>query len=158
MEMKWEHISSFIPFLKHWTPSDNYHIFKRGSHVRVDMSLIGYKNSEWQRGAWTILFKGREAHNAGSLLLLDNEKGTIVDLFGDLPITNVEKKVDRLIHKEEESANKEMVMQDLQFNVSKTWRGEQVVENIKNIQTYKYQAKGNLVQQAGRPISISNNN
>lgn len=61
--MKWEHTSNFIPFIHRWTPSDSYKIFKNGSNVRIDMSLIGYKNSDWQRGAWTILFKGRGTHN-----------------------------------------------------------------------------------------------
>ena len=58
--------------------------------MRIDMSLVGYKNTNWQRGSWTILFKGREASNAGNLLLIDNEKDIIIDLFGDLTMNHVE--------------------------------------------------------------------
>lgn len=39
-------------------PSDTYKVFKRGSHVRIDTTLIGFDNTSWQRGNRSYLFKG----------------------------------------------------------------------------------------------------
>lgn len=44
--------------------SDTYKVFKRGSNVRIDTTLIGFDQTSWQRGNRTYLFKGSndEAH------------------------------------------------------------------------------------------------
>jgi len=38
-------------------PSDTYRIWKRGSSVRVDTTLLGFEGMRWQRGRRSFLFQ-----------------------------------------------------------------------------------------------------
>ena len=51
--------SSFIPFLNNLAPSDTYKIYKEGSKLRLDLSLVGFRNLKSVRGNLSVLFKGR---------------------------------------------------------------------------------------------------
>jgi len=43
VDLHFECISNFIPFLNYVSPSDTYKIYKRGSNLRLDMTLIGFR-------------------------------------------------------------------------------------------------------------------
>lgn len=62
-EMKWE-FSSWIPLMSKVCPSDTYKVYKSGSFVRIDTTLLGFDQTNWQRGNRSYLFKGvdDEAH------------------------------------------------------------------------------------------------
>jgi hypothetical protein len=51
--------SNFIPFVRNITPSDTYKIYKQGSKIRLDMTLIGFRKLKCIRGNLSVLFKGR---------------------------------------------------------------------------------------------------
>ena len=38
-------------------PSDTYKVYKQGSNVRIDTTLLGFDQSSWQRGNKSYLFK-----------------------------------------------------------------------------------------------------
>lgn len=39
-ELKWEHVSNYIPFLKKWTPNDVSKIYKYNTMFRIDVGLL----------------------------------------------------------------------------------------------------------------------
>jgi len=43
-ELHWECQSSWIPFLSKIAPSDDFQIWKVGSNIRLDFSLVGFKH------------------------------------------------------------------------------------------------------------------
>lgn len=56
MEMKWQ-FSSWVPFVSRMCPSDTCRIWKKGTTVRVDTTLIGFEKLSWQRGHQTLIFQ-----------------------------------------------------------------------------------------------------
>lgn len=39
-------------------PSDTYKVYKQGSSVRVDTTLLGFDQNSWQRGSRSYIFVG----------------------------------------------------------------------------------------------------
>ncbi|KAK3736291.1 hypothetical protein QZH41_020756 [Actinostola sp. cb2023] len=71
VEMRWE-FTSWVPFMARMCPSDTYKIYKSGAAVRVDTTLIGFDQNDWQRGSRTYVFKGEES--GGMFLEIDHDK------------------------------------------------------------------------------------
>lgn len=85
--------SNLFPVFKSVAPSDTYKIYKKGSNLRLDMTLLGLQSFNILKGNISILFKGRGSDNAdysaGDLLIIDNKQETVTSIFN----TNKEHKI-----------------------------------------------------------------
>ena len=62
-EIRWECQSNFIPFLSKFAPSDNFQIWKIGSSIRLDFSLVGFSKLQNKRRRMSILFRDSSKAN-----------------------------------------------------------------------------------------------
>ncbi|XP_070497032.1 ankyrin repeat domain-containing protein 13C [Chironomus tepperi] len=69
MELKWE-FSSWVPLISKILPNDVCKIYKLGSKIRLDSTLIDFNEMKWERGNISFLFCG---DNETMITALDNE-------------------------------------------------------------------------------------
>ncbi|KAH3886264.1 hypothetical protein DPMN_010266 [Dreissena polymorpha] len=69
--MKWE-FSSWVPLVSRMCPSDTYRVYKSGSSVRIDTTLLGFDNTTWQRGSRSYVFKGMG--NSATMMEIDHDQ------------------------------------------------------------------------------------
>ena len=59
--MKWDFESAFIPLVSKFAPSDSFKIWKKGNAIRLDYSLVGFKNLKTKRRKMTLLYNPKMA-------------------------------------------------------------------------------------------------
>jgi len=57
VELHWQFNSSVIPFLTKFAPKDTYKIWKIGSSLRLDFSLVGFDKLKGKRRDMSIIFR-----------------------------------------------------------------------------------------------------
>ncbi len=143
--------SSFIPFVKAFAPSDTYRICKRGSSLRIDLSMLGWGGGRSVRGNFSILFKGRGTSRAGELLLIDHNARTVDDLFADMSEEAVEASVDEMLK------DREYVNQVREREISLTQalnRGKPVTRTVEGYACTKYTARYKMIIEKQRRQSL----
>lgn len=72
-----------LPLLGRHCPGDTLRIWKRGSSIRMDSTLLGHSGlpfGKWIRGHLTFILMGRRSQHPGLLVVLDRELKTATDL------------------------------------------------------------------------------
>lgn len=75
--------SNWFPVFSSVAPSDTYKIYKQGSNLRLDMTLLGVQKFNVVKGNISVLFKGRDSgpESAGDLLIVDHKLSTVGNIF-----------------------------------------------------------------------------
>lgn len=60
-----------VPLVSRILPSDICKIYKSGSNIRLDTTLVDFSDMRWERGDISFIFKGDET-STKNLTVLDN--------------------------------------------------------------------------------------
>ncbi|CAF4780679.1 unnamed protein product [Pieris macdunnoughi] len=71
MELKWD-FHSWVPLVSRILPSDICKIYKSGSRIRLDTTLVDFTDMKWERGDLSFIFQG-DRPTSESLTVLDNK-------------------------------------------------------------------------------------
>lgn len=85
VEMKWE-FTSWVPLISRMCPSDTYRVWKSGSSVRIDTTLLGFDNMSWQRGSRSYIFKSSGAGMAVMMEVDHDSREVYSETIRTLPV------------------------------------------------------------------------
>lgn len=95
MELKWD-FQSWVPLVSRMLPSDICRIYKKGSSIRLDSTLVDFNDMRWERGDISFLFNG-DRKPGQSLTVLDNKQARFQRVRYEETEVEIEDEVDLLM-------------------------------------------------------------
>jgi len=78
LRMHWA-FTSWIPLVSRLLPSDTFTIYKRGTSLRLDSTLLAMNGLTWERGALSLVVWGADMPRPGATFVLDHDMQTACD-------------------------------------------------------------------------------
>ncbi|KAA0176837.1 hypothetical protein FNF27_01659 [Cafeteria roenbergensis] len=136
MTMNWD-FSSWVPLVSTILPRDTVTVYKRGTAVRVDTTLLGFSGMSWGRGSISFIVQGEEQGNPGAWFVMDNELKTAANARAALtnpPDHTIEDWVRKLLGNQQKRTKWNGAALRLETEKRSTWMGlgaaEEVVEAV----------------------------
>ncbi|EUB60751.1 Ankyrin repeat domain-containing protein 13C-B [Echinococcus granulosus] len=86
LDFRWE-FRTWVPFLARHLPSDNCRLFKKDNLIRLDTTLLDFKNRSWVRGQLSIIVDGNKPFKSRTCLI-DHEHRSYQILDGTMAREN----------------------------------------------------------------------
>ncbi|KAK9816485.1 hypothetical protein WJX72_000874 [[Myrmecia] bisecta] len=149
-KLRWELGSPiFWMLLRKYAPHDTYQVWKKGTCIRVDGSLMGMDDKarslipKWKRGHFSLLFDG--GPTPSRLYLVDHNKQTYVDLTSERKQHKPDIDAEVRIIMSEGAGKSKMKPVEFRFKPAKTWLGNDATERIEGWKTRVFEATGKMV-------------
>lgn len=139
LELKWS-FHSWLPLVSRFCPHDTYKIWKKGSSVRIDSTLIGFENMTWNRGNVTFLFTGSDSPHPGELIILNHDKKTKYSMRDSLKLhpKTIEKDVKMVMRNALQKTR--LRTKQITFRPCLSWFGYEKFETIGGFTAKMYEA------------------
>ncbi|KAJ6249508.1 ankyrin repeat domain-containing protein 13c [Anaeramoeba flamelloides] len=150
MKMDWE-INTWFPFLTKFLPNDEYIIWKNGSSIRVECTLIGLDKKKWIRGSISILLTGLDTSTPGDVFIIDHDRKTYFNTSNNIvrgknALKVTKSDIDSLL--ENDMVKSEINTDQVVFERKKSWFSEKKkTQKIANWDTKVFEIK-NLIYEA----------
>ncbi|KAL5016839.1 hypothetical protein ScPMuIL_006428 [Solemya velum] len=95
LELKWD-FHSWVPLVSRILPSDICKIYKKGPCIRLDTTIVDFKEMHWERGDISFIFNGEDKPQQ-SLTVLDNRLEVYQRIRYEESDTELEDEVDILM-------------------------------------------------------------
>eukprot|EP01128_Nolandella_sp_AFSM9_P006615 TRINITY_DN3444_c0_g1_i1.p1 TRINITY_DN3444_c0_g1~~TRINITY_DN3444_c0_g1_i1.p1 ORF type:complete len:450 (+),score=76.50 TRINITY_DN3444_c0_g1_i1:77-1351(+) len=144
-QLEWE-VSSWVPLVDRigLLPSDTYTVFKKGSNVRIDCTLIGFADSKLHRGNVSVLLFGTETgpYEAGAVYILHRDTGQyekVVNALQFFTVKNLEAEVAELM--QSDVLQTEQIDRSYTVKKAKTWSGSDKQSTVSGYDCDVYDVK-----------------
>ena len=132
MELSWA-FGSWVPLVSKFCPYDNYKIWKKGSCVRVDTTLIGFENLQWIRGSVSFLFSTHLEGENSHVAIINHQKKKVefaFDSFKKYSLQGPNKNNDLTQVMSQSIMRMQPLYDNIEFTPAKTWLGYTKNESI----------------------------